>query len=373
MRHRTCCILTFLALVGVVPACSKKPAGGGRGGFQMPPMPVETAVARRDTVLDRFESVGTIEAGEAIEVVSEIDAVVVDLPFREGGAVARGGLIAQLDDATLRAEVARAEALLEQSRVTHARIQTVVGQGAGAPQDLDDAAAALKVAEANLALARARLEKARITAPFSGILGARRVSPGAFLRAGQPITDLAQIDAIKVSFAAPERHLPHLVRGAAITVSTTAFPGYELAGTIDVVEPVLDANLRSARVLARVPNPGGRFRPGMSANVVAVLSRRPDALTVPSEAVFVEGSQSFVYLVQADSVARRPVTLGTRMAEAVEVLEGLEPGSTVVRAGHHKLFDGARVAPVPHDAGASPGGGEAPVAAPGAGAPGGAP
>lgn len=354
MSHRTRYILICFAVAGNV-ACSKKPAGGAGAGFKMPPTPVETAMASRDTVRDRFETVGTIEAGEAIEVVAEIDAVVVDLPFREGAAIARGGLIAQLDDATLRAEVTRAEALLEQSRVTHERIETVVVQGAGAPQDLDDAAATLKVAAANLELARVRLEKTRIVAPFSGILGSRRVSPGAFLRAGEPITDLAQVEEIKVAFAAPERHLPRLTRGSGVSVSTTAFPGYELDGVIDVVEPVLDANLRSARVLARVRNPGGKFRPGMSANVVVVLSQRPDALTVPSEAVFVEGNQAFVYVVRADStVGRSPVTLGTRMPNAVEILEGIDLGSQVVRAGHHKLFEGARVLPVAHVADETP-------------------
>ena len=170
----------------------------------------------------------------------EIDGVVVQLPFHEGSAVEKGGLIAQLDDAQLRAEVARTEALRDQSQSTYNRVKAVVDQGAGAPQDLDDAAAALKVAEANLALARSRLSKTSIVAPFSGVLGARRVSPGAFLRAGQPITDLAKLDELRVNFSAPERYLGQLRKGAEVSISTTAYPGYVLRGRIDVVDPVLD-------------------------------------------------------------------------------------------------------------------------------------
>jgi membrane fusion protein (multidrug efflux system) len=335
----------FVSLFILVTGCSKQ--GGSGGGFSMPPMPVEVAQAKVQKVADKFEAVGTIEAIEAITVVSEIDAAVVSLPFEEGSFIKRGGLIAQLDDTQLAAEVARAEALHAQSHVSYDRVKAVVDQKAGTPQDLDDAAAGLKVADANLALAKARFAKTRIVAPFDGIIGARRVSIGTFLRAGQAITELANIDEIRVNFSAPERFLSQLTRGAEVSVSTTAFPGYELKGKIIAIEPVLDPGTRSARVVARVSNPARKFRPGMSANISAVLSERPNAITIPNEAVFASGNQSFVFIVKADSTAARtPITLGTRLPDVVEVVQGLGAGTQVVRAGHQKLFDGARVMPI---------------------------
>jgi membrane fusion protein (multidrug efflux system) len=186
------------------------------------------------------------------------------------------------------------------------------------------------------------------------MIGARRVSVGTFLRAGQAITNLANIDAIRVTFSAPERYLSKLSRGAAVGVSTTAFSGYELKGKIIVIEPVLEAATRSAGVVAHVANPERKFRPGMSANISAVLSERPNAMTIPNEAVFGSGNQSFVFIVKPDStVGRAAVTLGTRLANAVEVLEGLEPGMNVVQAGHQKLFEGAKVMPIAPQHGAS--------------------
>jgi membrane fusion protein (multidrug efflux system) len=150
-----------------------------------------------------------------------------------------------------------------------------------------------------------------------------------------------------VNFSAPERYLARLARGAEVVVSTTAYPGYEVKGTIIAVEPILDAATRNVRVVAKLPNPGRKFRSGMSANVAAVLGERPSAVTIPNEAVFATGDQSFVYSVKADStVARVPVVLGTRTALSVEVLRGLSAGMTVVRAGHQKLFEGAKVMPV---------------------------
>jgi len=334
--------LAFSALF-LFAECSSK----GPGGFSMPPMPVEVAEAKAQRVADRFEAIGTIEAIEAITVVSEIDGAVVKLPFQEGSFIRKGELIALLDDSQLAAELSRAEALRDQSKVNYDRMKSVVDQQAGAPQDLDDAAASLKVAEANLALARARFAKTRIVAPFDGSIGARRVSVGTFLRTGQMITELANIDEIRVNFTAPERVLHQVTRGAEVTVSTTAYAGYSLKGKIIAMEPVVDAATRTTRVVARVANSGRRFRPGMSANVSAVLAERLSAITIPNEAVFATGNQSFVFVVKPDSTASRvPVTLGTRLADVVEVVGGLQAGTQVVRAGHQKLFDGAKVMPV---------------------------
>jgi len=335
-----------------IPGCS----GGGApgGGFSMPPMPAEVADVTVQTVEEKFQAVGNIEANEVATVVAEIDGIVTAIPYAEGALLQKGDLIARLDDSQLAAEVSRTGAILEQSTATYERVRAIVAQGAGSPQDLDDASAAMRVADANLALAKARFSKTRITAPFTGFAGSRRVSVGTFIRTGQAVTDIANIDRIRVIFSAPERMISMIKKGAGVTVSTTAYPGYALTGKIIVIEPVIDPVTRSARVVAEVTNPDRKFRSGMSADVTAVISSRKGALTVPNESVFAAGEQSFVYVVGEDStVSRTPVGLGTRTANVVEVLDGLKPGTRVVTAGHQKLFEGAKIMPIP--AGAAPG------------------
>ncbi|MGA9294126.1 MAG: efflux RND transporter periplasmic adaptor subunit [Ignavibacteriaceae bacterium] len=326
-------------------ACSDKQASAD--GYKLPPTPVEIAKVKTQDVADKFEAVGTIEAIEGVTIVSEIDASVISLPFEEGSFIKKGDLIAQLDDSQLSAEVNRTEALYNQSKASYKRVKSIVDQNAGTPQDLDDAVANLKVAEANFELAKARLSKTRIVAPFDGIIGTRKVSAGAFLRTGQEITELANLNEIRISFSAPERFLAQLKRNADVIVSSSVFPGYEVKGKIMAIEPILDAQTRNVNVVARVKNPGQKFRPGMSANISAVLSERPNALTVPNEAVFANGNQSFVFVVNKDSsVITTPVTLGLQTAKIVEVVDGLQDGMQVVKAGHQKLFDGAKVMPV---------------------------
>jgi membrane fusion protein (multidrug efflux system) len=341
-------IILFIITLSVsmaINGCTEHRAESGE--FTMPPMPVEVAEVKMQKVTDRFEAVGTIEAIEEIIVVSEIDAAIINLPFKEGSYIKRGQLIAQLDDKQLAAEVLRTEALYEQSKASYNRIKSIVEQKAGTPQDLDDAEALLKVAEANLALAKARFEKTRIVAPFDGMVGSRKVSIGTFLRTGQEITSLANLNEIRVSFSAPERFLSELKRDAEVIVYSPVFRDYTLKGKIIAVEPVLDPQTRNVKIVARVENPEQKFRPGMSANVSAVLNERPEALTIPNEAVFANGNQSFVFVVQPDStVIQTPITTGLQLADVVEVLDGLQKGMQVVQAGHQKLFPGAKVMPV---------------------------
>jgi membrane fusion protein (multidrug efflux system) len=161
-----------------------------------------------------------------------------------------------------------------------------------------------------------------------------------------------KIDRLRVTFSAPERLLGQLQKGAPVEVSTTAYADHALQGTIDVIEPQLDPNTRSAGIVAHVDNPERLFRPGMSATISVVLSERARALTIPSEAVFVEGGQAFVYAVKSDStVTRTVVELGTRLPGAVEIRAGLAADQTVVRTGHQKLYEGAKVMPVSGEGG----------------------
>ena len=346
MSHlRQTILLAALMALAIGSGCARKQQ---QGQFKMPPMPVETATVTRETVADRFAAVGTIEAVEQIVVVSEIDAQVTGLPFREGGRIDRGGLIAQLDDVQLKAEADRAEAVRDQRRAAFVRVQAVVAQNAGSPQDLDDAQAAVRVADADLAVARSRLAKTRVTAPFAGTVGSRRVSVGHYLHAGDAITELARLDQLRIRFTAPERYLGQLRQGAAVTVTSPAFPDARLEGEIEVLDPIVDAGTRSVHIVAQVANPESQLRPGMSADVSIVLSERPDALVVPSEAVFAQGERQLVYVVKADStVVAAPLTLGLRQAVSVEVLDGLAAGDLIVRTGHQKLFPGAKVMPIP--------------------------
>lgn len=339
--------LTALVLGLSLFSCSRGAGGGGRGGFQMPPAPVEVAEVRPQVVRDQFRTLGSIEAQEIVQVTSEVSGIVRRIGFAEGQAVRQGAPIASLEDREEAAEAERAAAQRDLANQNFTRASRLAEQNVISAQELDNARANLRVAEASANVASARLAQRRIRAPFSGLAGRRLVSPGTYLRAGDPVTELARVDRLRVTFSAPERYLEQLHRGASIAVTTPAFPGQTFTGRITVVDPIVDAATRSVKLVAELPNPGYRLKPGMSANVAVTFEERPQALVVPDEAVFAEGAQSFVYVVKPDStVTRTAVRLGLRDSSRVEITEGLTAGQTVVTAGHQKVFEGARVMPL---------------------------
>lgn len=334
-------LVLLFPLAGLGAGCRKAPTAGG---FQMPPTAVESATVEAAPLREELATLGTVEASERVSVVSEIDALVESLPFVEGAYVARGSVLARLVDADLAAQVSRAKALRDEAQVAYDRQARLSDEELLSRQARDTAAARLTVTEADLRVAEVRLSKARVAAPFSGLLSRRLVSPGAYLRAGDPIVELAAIDQVRVAFAVPERHLAAFTTRATIELASVAYPDESFQGAILMVDPLIDPITRSARIVARVDNPGRRLRPGMSVEVRATLAERASALTVPEEAVFAEGDANYVFLITTDStVERRGVQLGVRQAGRVEIVAGLVAGDTIVRTGHQKLFPGAKV------------------------------
>jgi membrane fusion protein, multidrug efflux system len=340
-------LLPFAMLLLLLTSCAKSGTPGGAGGFKMPPTPVETAPVLATRVRDQFRALGGIEAFETVQIVSEIDGIIRRLPFLEGRPAAHGALLAEIDDREIGADAKRADAQRDQAKANADRGHRLAEEQLISPQQLEDLGTALKVADANATIASARLAKTHIRAPFSGLVGRRRISPGAYVRAGTTITEMARVDEVRVNFSAPERYLAQLHPGIPVEVATPAFPGRVFKGTLQVVDPIIDPVSRTVQLVARVPNPGALLKPGMSADVAVTFSERPTALVVPDEAVFAEGSQSYVYVVKPDStVTRTAIQLGTRDSMRVEVVHGLQPGQVVVRAGHQKLYEGAAVMPI---------------------------
>ena len=338
--------LVILASLFSVAGCAKKGAGPG-GGFQMPPMPVEVAEVAAQSMSDEFRALGSLEALQEAEVVAEVPGRVLALPFPEGRSVDSGAVLARLDDRELRAQRDRAAAALTLARSEAKRVEDLFAQEVVSPRERDEARASLEVAEAEAQLQQTRFERTVVRAPFSGVAGRRLTSPGAYLRLNDRIVRLARLDRLRAHFPVPERYASVLRAGAEASVAVTAWPGQEFPARVTVVEPSIDPESRTFMAVAEVKNVGGRLRSGMSADVIVRFSARDGALTVPDEAVIAEGDQAFVYRVGADStVARVPVTLGAREAARVEVATGLAAGDRVVRAGHQKIFPGAKVLPV---------------------------
>jgi len=304
---------------------------------------VEASRVAIDAVIEDIRAVGSLQPNEAVIVSSEIAGRIERLRFTEGEEVKAGDVLVELDATILRAELAKIQSDLTLAEANRERAMTLAQRGAGTLRARDEAIAAHQAAVANVALAQARLDKASITAPFSGIVGLRAVSAGAYVTPGDRLVGLADIDPIKVDFRVPELVLSSVRTGQAIRVTVDAVPGRTFEGRIYAIDPTVDVNGRAVRLRARVPNPDRVLFPGLFARVQIVVERRENAVLVPESAVFSRGQERLVYRVVDGHAVLTRVELGQRRPGQVEVIAGLGHEAVVVTAGQQQVRDGARV------------------------------
>jgi membrane fusion protein (multidrug efflux system) len=340
------------------------PAAGPPGGFAIA---VETVKVASAPFQDDVSAVGSLKSNESVVLRPEIAGRIASIHFKEGVPAGKGAVLVALDASTQNAELKQAEANLGLAQANFKRTEDLFQKKFVSERARDEAAANLKVLEATVALVQARQQKTQIRAPFAGIVGIRNVSVGDYVKEGQELINIEDISALKVDFRLPENLLSRLQQGQAIEVATDAMPGQAFKGTVDAIDPLLDASGRAISLRARLPNPELKLRPGMFGRVRLAFGGERSGLAVPEEALMPSGSDNFVFKVSEGKAQRVKVRIGQRRGATAEIVEGLKEGDEVVTAGQLKLRDGVPVraaaqagAPV---AGSAPPG--APAAKPG--------
>ena len=328
-------------LVGLLAAgaalAQPKPAAGP------PAMPVRAATVKVGAVATDISAVGTLIANESIMVRPEVAGRIAAINFSEGQVVARGALLVTLDSAEVRAQLAGTAADERLNKQKADRAEELYKKNFISQQALDDAREAYKKTTARRQEDEARVAKTEIRAPFSGVVGLRLVSAGAYLKAGDDIARLDNIDTVKLDFRVPEIYLGKFGRNQSIRLHVDAYPNQQFSGHVYAVEPTIDEKTRTALLRARVPNPGSRLKPGMFARVTLNLGTRDNAILIPEQAVVPRGDKNFVFRVAGGKAQMVAVSLGNRTPGEVEVLKGLSPGDVVVTDGQIKLQDGVGV------------------------------
>lgn len=314
-------------------------AGGKRGG----PVPVVVSPVVRDTFATTVQAVGTARADEAVDISAKVTETVEQIAFTDGQRVKAGDLIVQLSDARQQAELELARVNLAEQQREYKRLIGLVRQKAIPQSQLDTQESALEAARAQLAAAQTSIADRRIVAPFDGVLGLRRVSPGALVEPGDVITTLDAIDPIKLDFTVSETFLATLRPGLNISAHSTAYPDETFVGEVKSVDSRIDPATRAVTVRAHIPNPEGRLSPGMLMTVELVTDRR-ESLILPEAALVPLGRRQYVFVIDEASKAKRvEVELGRRRPGEVEVLSGVAEGDRVVVEGTIRIKPGAEV------------------------------
>jgi len=319
-------------------------ASGLRGGVPGAGMPI--AVVSREVSLQpiarELRALGTARANEAVEITAKTSNIVAAIRFSDGGEVAKGAVLVELDSAQARADLAAAQAALTESNSQYERAMELLPTQSLSKSQFDQIVATLAANAARVDAAKARLEDTVIRAPFNGRVGLRRVSVGSLISPGTIITTLDDTSVIKIDFAIPENNLTALRTGLPVTVGSTAYPSRVFKGRVTSLDSRIDTTSRSVLVRAEIPNSDGALRPGMFLNVELLRDQR-NGIVIPEESLVPEQNRQFVYVVVNGNAEKREVRTGLRRPGSVEIIEGLAQGERIVVEGTVKLREGGPV------------------------------
>jgi len=348
------CALSALVLAAAVSGCGSKsdanaqqgkPAAQQQAAQAPKPMglPVKAEPVHVGKVVDEVTAVGSLLAEESVMIRPEIDGRIVGQHFQEGHGVSAGQRLVTIDSSELEAQLAAIEADLRTEQQRYDRAQELFQQKFISKEALDVQRGSVERLKARVDEARARVAKTVIRAPFSGTVGLRIISPGAYVKAGDDIVRLESIGTIKADFRIPEVFLSKVRPNQEIAVRLDAFPGEEFRGRVYAIQPVVDEQTRTVLMRARVPNKGNKLKPGMFVRIAVTMGTRPNAIIVPEQALWPQGQDNFVFRVVDGKAVLTKVQIGNREPGRVEIASGLSPTDVVVTEGQIKLRDGAPV------------------------------
>lgn len=316
-----------------------------------PPATVTTLVAELQEWQPQIAAVGSLRAVRGVDVTTEIPGMVRSVHFKSGDEAKAGQLLVQLNDdadaAQLRSLQAAAE--LAASVLERDRAQLAAQTISQAQVDADVADLASK--RALVAQQQATVAKKAIRAPFAGRLGITTVNPGQYLNPGDKIVTLQALDPVYADFSLPQRQAVDIAVGQTVSVANDAHPQERFAGRINAMDARIDTATRNLTIEAAVPNPRRVLVPGMFVDVRIDTGEKKRYLTVPQTAITFNPYGATVFLAQdggkkdaqgnpvleANQVFVRP---GPTRGDQIAILDGLEPGATVVTSGQLKLKNG---------------------------------
>ncbi len=318
--------------------------------FAAQPRPIATIAAEsaiNETWQRYVYATGSFSAVQDVNVTNEIEGKVTSIQFESGQKVNEGDVLITLDTSVDTAEL---EALIADQRLNELqfeRSKRLVAENTISKAEFDIAAAKRDGATAMARAKAAELHKKTIRAPFSGVLGIRKIDLGEYLDSGSEIVSLQMLSPIYLDFATPERWISLVSTGQIVEAEVQAYPGEIFRGKITAINPGVDRATRYMGVRASLENTDKRLRPGMFAELRGTVPESDKVVTIPEIAVAYAPYGNSVFVIENEgdalTVSRRQIETGEIRSGRVVVLNGLSAGEQIVSAGHNKLRNGMNV------------------------------
>ena len=315
-------VLTFAA-------CKEKPAVVKQK--EAPPTVVDIIVASPQGITNTVEANGSVVANEYVELHPEVSGRIIYLNVAEGHAVAQGTIIARINDADLQAQLSKSKVQLDLAQKTEERYKKLLEVNGLNQADYDNILNQVNSLKADIQYTQTLIDKTVIKAPFSGVLGLRQVSPGAFVTAANIIATIQQVTKVKIDFTIPEEYSNIIKKGNLVDVEVDAASQTRKQALVVATEPQVNLATRNLKVRALLQN--GTANPGAFVKVFVDAGGNKKAVMIPTNSIIPDDKNSQVILVKSGKASFVNVTTGIRESNNVEILTGIKPGDSVVVTG----------------------------------------
>lgn len=308
---------------------------------------INAEVLNYQSLTDKIMSTGSTLPDEEVDLAFESSGKIVAIYFTEGTHVKAGDLLAKINDKPLQAELKKLEAQVPLAKDRVYRQRTLLEKDAVSQEAFEQVATEYEKLMADIELVKANLAQTELRAPFDGIIGLRMVSEGAYVTSSSSvIAKLTKISPLKIEFSIPESYSSEVREGTPIVFRMETDGGLmrDYKATVYAVESKVDLSTRTLKVRAKYPNPGETILPGRYTSVEITKREIKDALAIPSEALIPEMGKDIVYLYKNGVAEPSEVKIGLRTESRVQVLEGVNPGDTLITSGVMQLRTGMKVA-----------------------------
>jgi membrane fusion protein (multidrug efflux system) len=320
---------SFSLFVFAIVSCKDKPKA--MKPKESPPPVVDIIVASAQQITNSIEANGTVLANEYVELHPEVSGRITYLNVKEGDHVAQGTIIARINDADLAAQMQKSKVLLDIAQKTEERYKKLLDVNGINQSDYDASVNTVQGLQADIAYTQTLIDKTVIKAPFSGVVGLRQVSPGAFVTSANIIATIQQLDKIKIDFTIPEQYSYVIKKGSTVDVEVDASKQIKNKAVIIATEPQINQNSRNLLVRTILQN--GTANPGSFVKVYVTSDVDKKAIMIPTNSIIPDDKNNQVVLVKNGQAAFTNVQIGLRLANNVEITKGINPGDSVVVTG----------------------------------------
>ena len=295
---------------------------------EKPPVKVDVLIAYKDDFPLDIEVNGAALSEEMVELYPEVSGRLTYLNIPDGAFVREGTILAKINDSELQAELEQQNVQLDLAVKTEQRLGKLLAVNGVNQSEYDAAVSQVNSINANINVLNAQIDKTIIRAPFSGSLGLRMVSPGAFVTTQTLLGTLQQKDKIKIDFMVPETYSKLVSVENNVQIQTTESTE-KLNAVVSAIEPQINPQTRNIKARARLEN--GNVSPG--AFVKVILNKNEQRFVVPSNAIIPNASSNQVITIKNNKAVFLNVETGLRNADAVEILNGINAGDSIIISG----------------------------------------